>query len=74
MVRTCQDFQIDAAIVTAHIGCKNMWAVAKLLKDKLADELGIPMLVVEADFCDARPFSGEEIRARLNDFFNTVLV
>jgi len=51
-----------------------MWAVSKLLKDKLADEVGIPTMIVEADLCDGRVFSSDGIRAQLSDFFNTMLV
>ena len=60
--------------MTLHLGCKNMWAVSKLLKDKLADEVGIPTMIVEADLCDGRVFSSDGIRAQLSDFFNTMLV
>jgi len=72
-VPTCRDYELDAVILTVHIGCKNVWAVQKLFKDKIADEVGIPTLVVEADFCDGRPFSGESIRAQISDFFNTMM-
>ena len=73
-IPACLDWKVDAAILTLHIGCKNMWAVSKLLKDKLADEVGIPTMVVEADFCDGRVFSSDGVRAQLSDFFNTMLV
>ena len=73
-IRTCRDWKIDLVILTAHIGCKNVWAVHKLFKDKLADELGIPTLIVEADFCDARAFPSEGIKAKISDFFNTIMV
>jgi benzoyl-CoA reductase/2-hydroxyglutaryl-CoA dehydratase subunit BcrC/BadD/HgdB len=73
-IPTCQDWKIDVVILTAHIGCKNMWAMHKLFKDKLASELGIPTLIVEADIADARPFSSEDQKAQISDFFNTVMV
>jgi len=70
---TCRDFNIDVVIMTLHIGCKNMWAVQKLFRDKIADELGIPTLIVEVDFFDERVFSSEGIRAHISDFFNTMM-
>ena len=73
-IPACREWKVDAAILTLHLGCKNMWAVSKLLKDRLADEVGIPTVVVEADLCDGRVFSADGIRAQLSDFFNTMLV
>jgi len=70
---TCRDWKLDVVIMTLHIGCKNIWASQKLFKDRLADELGIPTLLVEVDFCDGRVFSSESIRARISDFFNTMM-
>jgi len=72
-IPTCRDYKIDVVIMTLHIGCKNMWAVQKLFKDKMADALGIPTLIVEVDFCDGRVFSSESIRAHVSDFFNTMM-
>jgi len=73
-IPACRDWQIDVVILILHIGCKNIWAVQKLFRDRLADELGIPVVIAEADFCDGRVFSAESIRAKLGDFFNTVMV
>ena len=73
-IPTCRDWKIDVVMLILHIGCKNIWAVQKLFRDRLADELGIPVVIAEADFCDGRVFSAESIRAKLSDFFNTVLV
>ena len=72
-VPACRDWKIDVVILTLHIGCKNIWAAQKLFKDKVADELGIPTLLVEVDFCDGRVFSAESIRAQISDFFNTMM-
>jgi len=70
---TCRDWKLDVVIMTLHIGCKNIWAAQKLFKDRLADELGIPTLLVEVDFCDGRVFSSERIRGQVSDFFNTMM-
>jgi len=73
-IPTCRDWEIDVVILTLHIGCKNIWALQKLFKDRLADELGIPTVIAEVDFCDGRVFSAEGIKAKLSDFFNTIIV
>jgi len=72
-IPACRDWKIDVVILTLHIGCKNIWAVQKLFKDRLADELGIPAVIAEVDFCDGRVFSAESIRAQISDFFNTIM-
>jgi len=72
-VSTCREWKLDVVLMTLHIGCKNMWAVQKLFRDKIADELGIPVLIVEVDFFDGRVFSSEGIRAHISDFFNTMM-
>ena len=73
-IPACRDWKVDVAILTLHVGCKNIWALQKLFKDRLADELGIPAVIAEVDFCDGRVFSSESVRTKLGDFFNTVMV
>jgi benzoyl-CoA reductase/2-hydroxyglutaryl-CoA dehydratase subunit BcrC/BadD/HgdB len=70
----CRDWHVDAVVMTLHLGCKNIWGATKLFKDRLADDLGIPAVIVEADYCDGRTFTAASIRARLAEFFDTMLV
>ncbi len=72
-ITACKEWKVDAVIMTIHQGCKNIWAVSKLVKDTIADELGIPSLAVETDFCDWRVFPPEDTRAQITDFMKTML-
>jgi hypothetical protein len=55
------------------VACKANWAITKLVKDRIRDELGIPTLVLEVDLFDERFLSSEGIQARFDEFFATVL-
>lgn len=72
-IPVCRDFKIDAVFLTLNLGCKNAWALAKLLKDEIADKIGIPTLVLEVDVMDGRVVSGASIRKAMADFFATML-
>ncbi len=68
-IKACRDYKADVAVFAGHIGCKNAWAIAKLIKDRIEDELGIPVLLFETDLLDPRITPLETIKARFNDFF-----
>ena len=67
----CSRYKADAAIFAGHIACKANWAIMKLVKDRIMDELGIPVLIFETDLFDPRIVSAEAIRAKFEDFFET---
>jgi len=69
----CRDYKADAAVFGGHIGCKHTWAIAKLIKDRLYDELGIPTLTIEMDVFDPRVASLDTVKAKLDDFFELIL-
>ncbi|MBL7119403.1 MAG: 2-hydroxyacyl-CoA dehydratase [Dehalococcoidia bacterium] len=64
----CRRYKADAAVFAGHVACKSNWAVMKLVKDKIYDELGIPTLMLEVDLFDPRITSSETIRAKFDDF------
>jgi len=66
-------YKADAAIFAGHVACKSNWAVMKLVKDKLYDELGIPTLILEMDLFDPRVASSDTIKAQFDKFFTTVM-
>lgn len=72
-VPVCKEYKMDAVFLTLNLGCKNAWALAKLLKDEIADKVGIPTFVLEVDILDGRFLSGESIRASMKDFLSTML-
>jgi hypothetical protein len=65
-------FKADAAIFAGHVACKSNWAMAKLVKDRIHDELGIPTLNFELDIFDPRVASTEEIKGSLGRFLDEV--
>ncbi|MFH1625140.1 MAG: 2-hydroxyacyl-CoA dehydratase family protein [Pseudomonadota bacterium] len=73
VVNACKDYKADAAIFAGHIGCKYGWASAKLLKDAIQDEVGIPSLFFDFDANDPRVASSETIKAKMEQFFETFL-
>jgi len=69
----CRDYKADAAIFAGHIACKANWAIAKLVKDRIHDELGIPVLNLQLDLFDPRVLSAEAIKTTLDRFMTTVV-
>ncbi|MFA4835860.1 MAG: 2-hydroxyacyl-CoA dehydratase family protein [Dehalococcoidia bacterium] len=71
-VSIVKDYKADGAIFAGHIACKSNWAAAKLVKDRIWEELGVPTLNLELDFIDARVTPGEDVQNRLIDFLEVV--
>ncbi len=65
-------FRADAAIFGGHVACKSNWAIAKLVKDRIYDELRIPTLNFELDIFDPRVSSAEDIKHTLGRFLEEV--
>jgi hypothetical protein len=65
----CRDYKVDAAIFAGNTACKHGWAIVKLVKDRLFDQLGIPTLIFDMDICDPRIVSPQSIRAKIGEFF-----
>ena len=73
VVDMCKDYKADVAIFAGHIGCKHGWASAKLLKDAIQEEVGIPSLFFDFDAFDPRVASSEIVKAKIEQFFETYL-
>jgi len=67
-------YSADCAIITGHVACKSNWAVYKLVKDIVEKELGIPLLIFEVDLFDPRITSVEDVRTKLQDWFETRVI
>lgn len=68
IVDSARQYKIDGAIYYADIGCRHTCATIKLFKDVL-DELDIPVLILDCDVVDPTIASEEEIRDKLERFF-----
>ncbi|MFA4835792.1 MAG: 2-hydroxyacyl-CoA dehydratase family protein, partial [Dehalococcoidia bacterium] len=66
-------YKADGAVFAGHIACKSNWAAAKLVKDRLLEETGVPMVNIELDFIDPRVTSGEVIKNQMVDFIELIL-
>jgi benzoyl-CoA reductase/2-hydroxyglutaryl-CoA dehydratase subunit BcrC/BadD/HgdB len=67
-VKTAVDFKVDGAICYAHIGCRQAGGVIKVLKD-LLNEVDVPVLTVDCDILDSTVASEEEIKSKMEQFF-----
>lgn len=68
-LRNAQEFKADGALYFAHIGCRQACALIKTIKDALARELGLQTAVIDMDLMDPAFSSSDEIRNKLEEFF-----
>ncbi|MHA1270872.1 MAG: 2-hydroxyacyl-CoA dehydratase [Candidatus Helarchaeota archaeon] len=67
-----KEYNIDLAVLTEHIGCKQLAATTQILKEALRDE-GVPMCNIELDVGDKRLTSIETIKHEISEFIKTML-
>jgi benzoyl-CoA reductase/2-hydroxyglutaryl-CoA dehydratase subunit BcrC/BadD/HgdB len=63
-----QDYKINGAIYYADVGCRHSCATVKLFKDTLND-IDIPVLTLDCDVVDQTATSEEEVKEKLEQFF-----
>ena len=61
-------FQVDGMVMHANRSCKPFSITQGAIRDGLRDELGIPVLILEADMCDARLYNEGAVRERVAAF------
>jgi benzoyl-CoA reductase/2-hydroxyglutaryl-CoA dehydratase subunit BcrC/BadD/HgdB len=66
-------YKADCAIMTGHLGCKQIASAIQLLRETLRDALDIPMLTIELDIGDKRFTSIETIKYEIAEFAKTLL-
>ncbi len=66
-------YKADAAIFGGNHACKSNWAIAKLVKDKIQEEVGIPVCNIELDLFDDRIASSDTIKAQMSQYFDLML-
>jgi benzoyl-CoA reductase/2-hydroxyglutaryl-CoA dehydratase subunit BcrC/BadD/HgdB len=67
-----KDFQVDGIVIHSARSCKPYSVGQYDLKRILMERLGVPSVVIEADIADARVFSEEQTRTRLEAFFESI--
>ena len=68
IVGCAEDYKVDGAIYYADVGCRHTCAVVKLFKDTL-NKIDIPVLTMDCDIVDPTITSEEEMREKLEQFF-----
>jgi benzoyl-CoA reductase/2-hydroxyglutaryl-CoA dehydratase subunit BcrC/BadD/HgdB len=62
-------YKVEGAVYWAHIGCKQGCALIRIIRDALREEAGIPTLVLDIDVVDPSFVSEEELKDKLEGFF-----
>ena len=71
IVRSVNDYHVDAVILPIHAGQKNVNAAVKIAKD-LCRDLGVPFLSLGADMFDERYLPVDEVIEKMERFFRTM--
>jgi len=71
-LRAVEEYQADCIIVNGALGCKWLRGSYGYLRD-ICRERGIPVMMFDADICDARVVSDDEVKARIGKFIETVI-
>jgi len=68
IVDCAKQYKVDGAIYYADVGCRHTCATIKLFKDVL-NEIDVPVLTLDCDVVDPTATSEEEVREKLEQFF-----
>ncbi|MHA1378702.1 MAG: 2-hydroxyacyl-CoA dehydratase [Candidatus Helarchaeota archaeon] len=71
-LKLAKNFSADCAIMTQHLGCKQILSMDQLIREVLRDELGIPTLSIEIDIGDSRYNPIEKIKDEILEFKRTL--
>ncbi len=71
-ISVARDYKADAIISAGNSGCRYHWAIVQLVKDKVHDELGIPILSFEMSQWDSRVASTETVKTIFDQFFESL--
>jgi benzoyl-CoA reductase/2-hydroxyglutaryl-CoA dehydratase subunit BcrC/BadD/HgdB len=63
-----EQYKLDGAIFWAFMGCRHTCATIKIIKEALA-EMDTPMLTIDCDIVDPTINSEDDIRGKLEQFF-----
>lgn len=72
MERLIDEYKIDGLVIHSARSCKPYSVGQYDIKRLLMERKGIPSVVVEADITDYRAYSEEQVRTRLEAFFETL--
>jgi benzoyl-CoA reductase/2-hydroxyglutaryl-CoA dehydratase subunit BcrC/BadD/HgdB len=72
MVRMAREFSVDGVVLHSDRSCKPYSIGQVDLKEKLAQELGVPVLMLDADHADPRSYTEEQVSLRAQAFLETL--
>ena len=61
-------FEVDGMVMHANHSCKPFSLTQNQVRHRLRDELDLPVLILEADMCDARLYNEGAVRERVTAF------
>ena len=68
LIDCAEQYKVDGAVYWAFMGCRHTCATIKLFKD-LLNEVDVPVLTIDCDIVDPTINSEDEIREKLEQFF-----
>jgi len=68
MAQLIREFQVDGFVMHSNRSCKPYSLGQYDIKRIVSEETGIPGLIFDADMCDSRYYSEEQIRTRIDAF------
>ncbi len=68
IIGALRKYNLDGALMLFHYSCRYLAADPLMLKDAVEKELGVPFMVLEADFYDPRFYTAEQLRTRIEAF------
>ncbi len=69
-----KNYDPNVSMFLGHVGCKHTWASSKMLTDMIQEKYGLPTLFVDLDAIDGRYKGGDEIKAQISEYFETVVM
>lgn len=68
VIKMVKDYNIDACIYLAHIGCKHGCASIRMVKEAVQDECEIPFFTLDSDAMDPTVVPAIDMKNKLEGF------
>jgi benzoyl-CoA reductase/2-hydroxyglutaryl-CoA dehydratase subunit BcrC/BadD/HgdB len=68
LVNNAREYRVNGAVHFNQWGCRVSSGHARMLADRLDEELGIPTLILDGDYMDFRNYSDGQVKTRLSAF------
>jgi benzoyl-CoA reductase/2-hydroxyglutaryl-CoA dehydratase subunit BcrC/BadD/HgdB len=67
-----RDANVEGIILWRHYSCRQYSIFPIKAKEVIEEELGVPVLLLEGDYCDFRSYTSQQMRTRLETFAEMV--